>query len=159
MATTLPRNIKRLQKELADMRKAGELRVSPLGDDLQEWLFIIQGSPGTPYDGGEYMGRIKFGNEWPIKPPVIMLITPSGRFKPNTALCINGISHYHNENYSATMRIDAILMSLISYMADDGKHDGSGVGIMDCTADERKKYAADSHSWNLANELYAKHFC
>lgn len=158
MAASSHKFAKRLQKELADLRKSKEFRVSPENDDLREWLFVIQGAPDTPYEGGRYMGRIKFGEKWPVKPPVLCLITPSGRFEPNVPLCINGISHYHPENYSSTMKIESILASLVSYMADDGVKDGTGMGIMEASADERRKFAANTHSWNSANATYRKAF-
>lgn len=137
------------------------MKVAPVGDDLQEWLFVFPGAEATPYEGGEYMGRIKFGETWPFKAPVICLLTPSGRFEPGKALCINGISHYHNDNYSSSMSVESILTSLLSYMADDGVHDGTGIGIIkytDCPREERVRLAKESHSWNLRDVLYQEYF-
>ena len=49
------------------------------------WSFLIEGPPETPYAGGWYWGRIKFPNEYPFKPPALLMVTPSGRFQPGHA--------------------------------------------------------------------------
>ena len=60
------------------------------------WSFLLQGPPDTPYDGGWYWGRVKFPNEYPFKPPKLTMVTPSGRFQPDTSLCLS-MSEFHPE--------------------------------------------------------------
>lgn len=50
---------------------------------------MIEGPEGTPYHGGTYHGKLKFPEQYPHKPPSIMMITPSGRFVPETRLCLS----------------------------------------------------------------------
>ncbi len=50
---------------------------------------MILGPAGTPYEGGEYHGVLRFTQEYPHKPPSILMVTPSGRFETNTRLCLS----------------------------------------------------------------------
>lgn len=66
------------------MREACELReptedysASPLQENLFEWHFTVKGANGTEFEGGVYHGRIIFPNEYPMKPPNIILLTVS----------------------------------------------------------------------------------
>lgn len=57
------------------------------------------GAKGSPYEGGYYHGKLKFPPEYPLKPPSILMLTPSGRFKPNTRLCLS-MSDFHPETWN-----------------------------------------------------------
>lgn len=66
------------------MREACELKESteeynahPLEDNLFEWHFTIRGPPESEFEGGIYHGRIILPNEYPMKPPNIILLTVS----------------------------------------------------------------------------------
>ena len=56
---------------------------APLETDILEWHFCIRGSTETPYEGGHFWGRLRFPPEFPMKPPSIYMMTPSGRFETN----------------------------------------------------------------------------
>lgn len=46
----------------------------------QEWHYCIFGlDNSSPYEGGYYHGKLIFPEQYPFKPPGIMMITPSGR--------------------------------------------------------------------------------
>jgi len=53
---------------------------SPDPDNCFIWYFIMFGLEDYPYKDGYYMGKLTFPNDYPWKPPSIMLITESGRF-------------------------------------------------------------------------------
>ena len=44
----------------------------------------MKGTPDSPYAGGESHGRLLFPPEYPMKPPSVFMLTPSGRFEVNT---------------------------------------------------------------------------
>lgn len=46
--------------------------------------YVITGPPDTPYHDGLYHGKLVFPPDYPFKPPSIYMLTPNGRFKPNT---------------------------------------------------------------------------
>ena len=69
-----------------------EARPDP--SNILEWHFVIQGAPGTPYEGGVYHGKLLFPPDYPYKPPGIFFVTPSGRFKPYVKICFS-FTDYH----------------------------------------------------------------
>jgi len=94
-------------------RPAPVTRVSqakPLESDILTWHYVIEGPPDTPYAGGHFHGSVtvacqahwrchhskprpvcrvvKFPSEYPMKPPGVMMLTPSGRFEPGKRLCL-----------------------------------------------------------------------
>ena len=61
----------------------------PLPSNLLEWHYCVSGPEQSPYHGGLYHGKLVFPAEFPFKPPSIYMITPNGRFKCNTRLCLS----------------------------------------------------------------------
>ncbi len=61
----------------------------PLSNNLLEWHYCVSGPEQSPYHGGLYHGKLVFPAEFPFKPPSIYMITPNGRFKCNTRLCLS----------------------------------------------------------------------
>ena len=53
---------------------------APDPSDIFVWYFVIFGLPDSPYKGGYYLGTIKFPQDYPWKPPSILMVTESGRF-------------------------------------------------------------------------------
>jgi ubiquitin-conjugating enzyme E2 J2 len=49
-----------------------------------EFHYVIYGPPGTPYENGEYHGKLIFPSEYPYKPPAIKMLTPNGMCSMNT---------------------------------------------------------------------------
>lgn len=105
-----------------------------------EWHFTIRGADGTDFEGGMYHGRILLPPEYPMRPPNIIFLTPSGRFETNTKICLS-FSAFHPELWQPAWGIRLILEALISFLptAADG-----AIGALDWSAAERKKLAAQS---------------
>lgn len=61
----------------------------PLPSNMLEWHYCVSGPEQSPYFGGIYHGKLVFPAEFPFKPPSIYIITPNGRFKCNTRLCLS----------------------------------------------------------------------
>ena len=64
------------------------------------------------------MGRIMFPKEYPLKPPGIEMLTPNGRFKPGTKICMS-MSDYHPETWNPSWNVQTIIIGLISFMCTD----------------------------------------
>ena len=54
---------------------------------FSDWYFLFQGPPDTDYEGGVYVGRVRFPHDFPFKPPALFAVTPSGRFAVNQSIC------------------------------------------------------------------------
>ena len=58
---------------------------------------------------------LRFPAEYPFRPPSIYMITPNGRFKPNTRLCLS-ISDFHPDTWNPSWSVSTILTGLLSFM-------------------------------------------
>jgi ubiquitin-conjugating enzyme E2 J1 len=69
--------IKRIMKEMKEMHQLGswQLTAAPLDDNIYEWHFTIRGPSDSPFDGGVYHGSILLPQDYPFKPPNIVLLT------------------------------------------------------------------------------------
>ena len=75
---------------------AYEFVAAPLESDIHTWHYVLFGSAKTPYEGGYYHGILKFPPEYPMRPPSVSMVTPSGRFETNTKICLS-MSDFHRE--------------------------------------------------------------
>lgn len=91
--------------------------------NIFEWHFVIHNLKDCPYEGGYYHGKIIFPVQYPMKPPGILMITPSGRFEPLARICLS-ISDFHPETWNPIWRAETILNALISFMNSDEKTTG-----------------------------------
>ena len=71
------------------------------------------------YAGGYYHGKLLFPRDYPFKPPRIIMITPNGRFKTNTRLCLS-ISDFHPDTWNPAWSVATILTGLLSFMVREG---------------------------------------
>lgn len=66
--------VRRLTKELQALKKEPikepRITVAPNEKNILEMHYVIEGSSGTPYEGGVYHGKLIFPKEYPLKPPV-----------------------------------------------------------------------------------------
>ena len=139
---------KRLQRELSSAVKDPLYRVAPLESDILIFHYVLMGAPSTPYEGGYYHGELRFPRDYPLKPPGILMHTPSGRFEINTKLCFS-MSDFHPESWQPTWAHGSILMGLISFMNSDELTTGC---VKTPTSDEKKRVLArESLAYNCAN--------
>lgn len=136
---------KRLQKEfkLIQTSPPPYIIAKPNDENILEWHYIITGPEGTPYEGGQYHGILRFPTDYPFKPPAISIITPNGRFSPNTRLCLS-MSDYHPDTWNPAWSVATILTGLLSFMTGDE----STTGSIQTTDSVKKKLASDSKRWN-----------
>lgn len=84
MAKKVAGNFKRLHKEFLDWApEAGQVPqgfMAALKDDrardLSEWYVVIPGPEGSPYEKGSFVLSYSFPQEYPFKPPQVLLKTP-----------------------------------------------------------------------------------
>lgn len=146
---------KRLTKEYKSMVENPPpfIIAHPSERNILEWHYLISGPPDTPYAGGQYHGTLMFTSEYPFKPPAIKMITPSGRFQPNTRLCLS-MSDYHPDLWNPAWSVATILTGLLSFMTGDEDTTGS----IRTSDESKKKFAKASLTFNLNSERFLREF-
>jgi ubiquitin-conjugating enzyme E2 J2 len=146
---------RRLRKELISLKKkpVPNIQATPLESNILEWHYVIEGTKGTPYEGGHYHGKLKFPPEYPLKPPAVMMFTPNGRFKTGRRLCLS-MSDFHPETWNPMWSVSSILMGLYSFMLDSAPT----LGSMEATTAARRKMAAQSLEYNCKDSTFRKLF-
>lgn len=139
--------VKRLMKEAQELHEPTEQYFAqPLEDNLFEWHFTVRGPPESDFDGGFYHGRIVLPPEYPMRPPSIMLLTPTGRFEVGTKICLS-ISGHHPETWQPSWSIRTVLLAIIGFMPTKGE---GAIGALDYTPEERKVLARKSQDWKCS---------
>ena len=153
MAT--PGAVKRLQRELQMMMSSPPDNIIARPDDanILTWYYVLDGPTGTPYEGGQYLGKLKFPPDYPFAPPSIVMTTPNGRFKTDTRLCLS-ISDFHPKEWNPVWNCSTILTGLLSFMVLNDVTYGSIL-----TSEEQKlRLARDSHSFNVSCPIFQQLF-
>jgi ubiquitin-protein ligase len=114
--------------------------------NLYDFYALLQGPDGTVYEGGFYVAKLRFPQEYPFKPPSVLMLTPSGRFAVNTRLCLS-MSDFHPETWNPMWTVGAILTGLLSFMTGSDTTTGS----VQTTDADKRALAAASVEWNLGN--------
>jgi len=133
-------DLKLLNKDPLEFIDAG-----PSGDDMLVWHFLIRGQPGSHYENGWYIGEIMFPAEYPQKPPNFKMLTPNGRFKADSKICMTNTG-YHSDMWNPMWTIHSILVGFYSIMLEDVD---SGISHIKMTKEERKQLADDSIAYNM----------
>ena len=110
----LVKEYKNLQSRTWEQKMESNFVAHPVSsENMDEWRFMIFGLEGQ-YENGFYVGFLKL-NGYPMKPPSILMGTPTGRFRCNQRLCLS-ISDYHPESWSPAWGIEKIILGLIQFM-------------------------------------------
>ena len=136
---------KRLRKELTALQTdpPPDIIAEPDDSNILVWHYAMRGPPTTDYEGGVYVGKLKFPPNYPMAPPAVMMLTPSGRFQINTRLCMS-MSDFHPESWNPMWSVGTILQGIVSFMTSEEVTTG---GLQASSAD-RKKLAQVSQAYN-----------
>lgn len=142
---------KRLQREFNAIRKnpVPNITAKPLEANILEWHYVIKGTEGTPYEGGYYHGKLKFPAEYPLRPPAVLMLTPSGRFKTNRRLCLS-MSDFHPESWNPMWSVSTILTGLYSFMLENSPT----LGSVEASHAQRRKLAGQSLAFNCNDATF-----
>lgn len=144
---------KRLTKEykLMEENPPPYIMARPNENNILEWHYVIRGPPDSPYFEGQYHGTLTFPSDYPYKPPAIRMVTPNGRFKENTRLCLS-MSDYHPNTWNPSWSVSTILNGLLSFMTGDEATTGS----ITTTEQQKKILAERSMGYNTFQNLRFK---
>ena len=115
----------------------------PKENDMLVWFYAIRGPEGTPYEGGVYIGKLKFPSEYPMKAPDVYMLTPSGRFEINKKLCLS-MSSFHQETWVPSWAVSSIIQGIQSFMPSSEITTGG----MEAPESMRRKLAEQSIEFN-----------
>ncbi|KCV68340.1 ubiquitin-conjugating enzyme E2 J1 [Fonticula alba] len=139
--------IRRLLQEISQLRRDPPhgFVCAPVNDgqNLLDWHFTLRGPVDSPYAGGLYHGRILLPPQYPMEPPSIIFLTPSGRFEVNTKICLSVTTH-HREDWQPAWDIRTVCLSMMSHMLSPSE---GAIGALEVSAEERKLLAIKSHDF------------
>lgn len=142
---------RRLTKELKALQKDPirdpRIVVAPNESNLLEMHYVIEGSKDTPYEGGVYHGKLIFPKEYPLKPPSVIMLTPSGRFQPGRRLCLS-MSDFHPESWNPMWSVSTILTGLYSFMIESNPT----LGSVETSSRKKRQLAANSLKYNVESD-------
>ena len=154
-----PKAAKRIQRELTDFKMSPPPFVPKMAVDevnMRHLYFLIEGPSDSPYIGGEYVLRVELPNDYPMSAPVLRMLTPSGRFEVDKAICTT-FTHFHPESWSPTYNFTNILVSFVSFMLEtQGQGMALSIGGTFATEDAKKEFALASKKWNMQKGYDAK---
>eukprot|EP00823_Brevimastigomonas_motovehiculus_P009509 TRINITY_DN9182_c0_g1_i1.p1 TRINITY_DN9182_c0_g1~~TRINITY_DN9182_c0_g1_i1.p1 ORF type:complete len:222 (+),score=30.06 TRINITY_DN9182_c0_g1_i1:117-782(+) len=145
----------RLRKDFLNLQKepVPGIEATPLEKNILEWHYVLMGPTKTEYEGGVYHGKLVFPAQFPYKPPSIYMITPNGRFAPNTRLCLS-MSDFHPDTWNPLWSVSSILAGLLSFMTDEAPTYGS----VRASAETRKRLARESLAFNMKDQTFVSLF-
>jgi len=151
MASVSTTAIQRLRRDAARIAKdpVPFVIAAPLPSNILEWHYVVQGPPDSPYEGGFYHGKLIFPFEYPFKPPSIYMLTPNGRFKTNTRLCLS-ISDFHPDTWNPAWSVSTILTGLLSFMLENTATFGS----LEMSDYEKRALARASLAYNMKSKTF-----
>lgn len=149
--------VARLRKELKSIAADPPpfIHVSCDESRILAWSFLIEGPPDTPYDGGWYWGELDIPKDYPFQPPLIRILTPSGRFEAETWLC-RSIYDYHPEGWQPPWTLAGVLTALLALMCEDSFTAGAVHPL--ASIEDRRHLATTSLTWNRQKVKFTRAF-
>lgn len=145
----------RLRQDYVRLKKdpVPYLIAEPLPSNILEWHYVVTGPENTPYEGGLYHGRLVFPSDFPYKPPSIYMLTPNGRFKCHTRLCLS-ISDFHPDTWNPAWSVSTILTGLLSFMVEKNPT----LGSIETSDYEKRQLAWKSGEYNYSDKQFCRLF-
>lgn len=136
----MPIHLKRLAKERQKILEnpIDRVVIEPIDDKLLVWQGHIKGPDDSPYSGGVFPIKMTFDSTYPVKPPSVKFT--KFVFHPNIyrdgKICIDILQG----NWSPSLNIQSILMSLVSLFDDPNVHSPANRDAADLYKSDRNKF-------------------
>jgi len=121
--------------------------------NMLEWHLLMQGPFGTPFEGGWYVAKIKFPEQYPFKPPDLYMCTPNGRFATGQKLCMS-MSSFHPETWNPAWNVAKVALGFLSFLLEDEMT----AGAIRTSDAEKRSLAAASVEWNKTHGGFKRMF-
>jgi len=144
-----PRELKRLEKELQDIRAlSSESSVSAdsVEGDLTHWKGSVKGPEGTPYSGGCFVIDIAIPGDYPYNPPKMKFDTKI--WHPNIssqtgAICLDVLG----KEWSPALTIRTALLSILALLSAPEPDDPQDAEVADMYKKNRDKFIQTAKYW------------
>eukprot|EP00727_Mastigamoeba_balamuthi_P014120 m51a1_g9330 hypothetical protein (509) ;mRNA; f:15770-17490 len=112
---------KRVFKELKDLRGSGVAAVFVNADDNLYWKLLIEGPPGSPYEGCRWLLSVQFPSSYPAKPPAVRFLVPIYHCNVSSdgRICLDILGTAWNSALSVQRVVVAIKELMRSPSSDD----------------------------------------
>ena len=139
LAVELKNLLKREEKAIAEGLKR-DFRVWLVDENIKHWRAKIMGPDDTTFANGIYLIDIKFPDKYPYSPPQMRFVTKM--YHPNISSGDGGIclDILKNGKWSAALRVEKVLMSIISFLADPNPDDPLSSGAASLYRSDKAKY-------------------
>ena len=153
MSELSPITVKRLMGDLRKFKEANleNFKVFPNPNNILDIYFLMKGDKGTPYEGGEYLGKIMHHPSYPAKAPDYMMYTPNGRFHLNAKICLTNSGYHQSDWAPAAWNLVSLLKGFSSIWHSESREDKVGIGHLSSSNIEIRHYASLSQEWNVKN--------
>ena len=139
----------RIQRELSDINKqpTENFSAGPAGSNLFEWEATIMGPLATPYEGGVFLLRILFPENYPFRPPKINFTNRI--FHPNInkqgIICLDIL----RTHWSPALTISKVLLSICSLLSDPNPDDPLDTEVANLYKTNKEEFSKIAKEWTL----------
>ncbi|KAJ6551652.1 ubiquitin-conjugating enzyme/RWD-like protein [Mycena capillaripes] len=152
MAHPLPATMKRINKEISDVKKEemGNITLVP-SDDLFVWSGTLPGPEGSVYEGGVFNIAINLPIDYPFSAPKVTMKTRiyHMNISDQGSICLDILKH----NWSPALSLFKVILSLSSLLTDPNPKDPLVPSIAGQYTRNRKLHDSTARQWT---ELYAR---
>mmetsp|Transcript_80015 Transcript_80015/g.111154 ORF Transcript_80015/g.111154 Transcript_80015/m.111154 type:complete len:203 (+) Transcript_80015:50-658(+) len=149
---TRPRELKRLEKELQDIRalakdgKEAQVSADSVENDLTHWKAWLKGPEGTPYSGGLFDIDIEIPPEYPYNPPKMKFDTKI--WHPNIssqtgAICLDVLG----KEWSPALTIRTALLSIQALLSSPEPDDPQDAEVAEMYKHNRELFVQTAKYW------------
>jgi len=144
-----PRELKRLEKELQDIRALSaysSVTADAVDGDLTHWKGRMKGPEGTPYSGGAFVINIEIPADYPYNPPKMKFDTKI--WHPNIssqtgAICLDVLG----KEWSPALTIRTALLSIQALLSAPEPSDPQDAEVAEMYKSNRELFTQTAKYW------------
>ncbi|KAJ7661257.1 ubiquitin-conjugating enzyme/RWD-like protein [Mycena rosella] len=152
MAHPLPATLKRIHREISDVKKEdlGSITLVP-SDNLFVWCGTLPGPEGSVYEGGVFNIAVNLPPDYPFNAPKVTFKTKIYHMNISDQgnICIDILKH----NWSPALSLFKVILSLSSLLTDPNPKDPLVPSIANQYVRNRKLHDSTAREWTA---LYAR---
>ncbi|KAL5720290.1 E2 ubiquitin-conjugating enzyme [Ranunculus cassubicifolius] len=147
--TSISSSGKRIQKEMIEFNSdpPADCAAGPKGDNLYNWIAILMGPSGSPYEGGIFFLDITFPTDYPFKPPKVIFKTRI--YHCNVDLNGNLGLDILKDSWSPALTISKVLLAIRSIFTNPNPYNPLTPGVAHLYMENREKHDEIAAEWTL----------